>query len=189
VLTRAFPKARSAGFTLVELLIAVMVLIILVSLGMPSFLQMLRNAEVRAAAESIANGMQRARAEAVSKNARVQFVLGAGTDTSWTVDYVTKPVLTDPPLDARAAAEGSPHVARAVVPANATTITFNALGGVWVNPNPACPGFTNQDCTAQLTQVDFNAASGDQLLRVVVGTGGSARVCDRNVSAPNVRAC
>jgi len=77
----------------IELLLALVVLGVLVGLGMPSFIQMLRNAETRAAAESVANGMQRARAEAVSRNAKMQFVLGSGT--SWTVDYVTKPVDLD----------------------------------------------------------------------------------------------
>jgi type IV fimbrial biogenesis protein FimT len=189
VLIRAFPKAKSAGFTLIELLVAVMVLIILVGLGMPSFLQMLRNSEMRAAAEGVANGLQRARAEAVSRNAKVQFVLGLGT--SWTVDYVTKPVSTDPVIDSRNSNEGSPHallVSKAVNPAtlvvdagspDATTVTFNQLGQVVAN-TPASPS---------IAQITLTAPAGNQTLRVTVGVGGNTRVCDPNVSSPNVRAC
>ena len=47
----ASPQKKSAGFTLIELLTALAVLGVLVSLGLPSFLQMLRNAEIRAGAE------------------------------------------------------------------------------------------------------------------------------------------
>jgi type IV fimbrial biogenesis protein FimT len=178
---KAFPKPKAAGFTITELLIAVMVLGILVGLGMPSFLQMLRNSEIRAATESVANGLQRARAEAVSRNARVQFVLGTGS--SWTVDYVSKPVLTDPPLDSRASSEGSSNVALAsALAANlstaATTITFNQLGQV----------VANADASPSLAQVNFVAASGHGL-RITIGAGGNARVCDPSLSAPNVRAC
>ena len=104
VLMKTFPKAKSAGFTLIELMIAVTVLVRPGEVGFPSFQQMLRNSEIRVAAESVANGLQRARAEAVSRNAKVQFVLGAGT--SWTVDYVPRRIPT-PPLDSRASTEGS----------------------------------------------------------------------------------
>ena len=176
---KAFPKAKSAGFTLIELLIAVTVLVVLVGLGMPSFLQMLRNAEIRAAAESVANGLQRARAEAVSRNTRVQFVLGAGT--SWRVDLV--PAATDP-IDSRDSSEGSANTTvssslAADLSTAATTITFNQLGQVVAN-TPASPS---------LAQVNFVAAGGNQGLRITIGAGGSARVCDPNFSPPHLRAC
>jgi type IV fimbrial biogenesis protein FimT len=181
VLITAFPRAKSAGFTLIELLVAVMVLIVLVGLGMPSFLQMLRNSEMRAAAEGVANGLQRARAEAVSKNAKIQFVLGSGT--SWTVDYVTKPVSTDPVIDSRESNEGSPHALLVAVAADlstaATTVTFNQLGQVVAN-TPASPS---------IAQITLTAPAGNQTLRVTVGVGGNTRVCDPGVSSPNVRAC
>jgi type IV fimbrial biogenesis protein FimT len=179
---KAFPKAKSAGFTLIELLTALMVLVVLVGLGFPSFLQMLRNAEIRAAAESVANGLQRARAEAVSRNAKIQFVLGAGT--SWTVDYVTKPVLTDPPLDSRTGSEGSPNATitsslAADLSTAATTATFNQLGQV----------VANADASPPLAQVNFAAAGGNHGLRVTIGVGGNVRVCDPSFSPPHLRAC
>jgi type IV fimbrial biogenesis protein FimT len=178
-----YRQTKPAGFTLIELLTALAVLGVLVSLGLPSFLQMLRNAEIRAAAESVSNGLQRARAEAVSRNTKVQFVLGTGT--AWTVDYVTKPVPTDPPIDSRESNEGSQNttvsssLAADGVTA-ATTITFNQLG-------QALP--VNADASLPLAQVNFVATGASQGLRVTIGAGGSARVCDPNFVPPHLRAC
>jgi len=176
VLMKAAPSARSAGFTLTELMLGVAILGILVALGMPSFQKMIRNAEIRSAAESVANGIQRARAEAVSRNARVQFVLGSGT--SWTVQVVGA---APPPIDSRPSAE-SLNASLTVLPVAATTITFNQLGQI-VNPNP--------DASPPLTQATFTATGGTQTLWVMIGTGGNARVCDPDPSLPatNFRSC
>ena len=175
----AFPDRKSSGFSLIELMVGIVVMAILVALAMPSFQIMLRNSEVRAAAESITNGLQRARAEAVARNTNVQFVLGAYppdctvAGSSWTVDYVNKPVATDPPIDARCSTEGSTHVSINVTPATATTVTFSSLGIV----------IGNQDGSAPLTQVDLNADGASQNLRVEVGPGGNAKMCDPNLPA------
>jgi type IV fimbrial biogenesis protein FimT len=181
VLMRASAKSNSAGFTLIEAMVVVAVLTILATMALPSFLQMLRNSEIRAAAESVANGLQRARAEAVSRNARVQFVLGAGT--SWTVDYVTKPVLTDPPLDSRASTDGSANATLVSVAADlataATTITYNQLGQV----------IPNADASPTISRVSIAATGGNTNLRVTIGAGGAARVCDPSLPLTNVRAC
>jgi type IV fimbrial biogenesis protein FimT len=182
----AFSKATSAGFTLTEVMVVVVVLGILATMAVPSFMQMLRNSEISAAAESVANGLQRARAEAVTRNARVQFVLGSGT--AWTVDYVSKPVSTDPPLDSRLSSE-SRNATLTATPAGTTTVTFNQLGTVWVNPGPTCPGLKNQDCSDPITQIDFNATGGYRSLRVTIGAGGNARVCDPSLPSSNVRGC
>lgn len=177
---KALRNAPFAGFTLVELMVALMVLGVLVSLGMPSFLEMLRNMEIRAAAESVANGLQRARAEAVARNTRVQFVLGTGT--AWTVDYVAKPVLTDPPIDSRPSSDSANAtlLPEASDSSAATIVTYNQLGQLLpVNPDGSKP----------IAKIDFAAASGTQGLRILIGAGGNARVCDPKLYPPNVRAC
>ncbi len=179
----AFPKTKSLGFSLIELMIAVVIVAILTGVAMPGFQTWLRNSQIRNAAESISNGMQRARAEAVARNADVAFVLGtgAGSASSWTVDYVVKPVAADPPIDSRSSNEGSKDVTRTVLPANATTVTFSNLGGV----------VANADATASLAQVDLDAVGGSQKLRVTIGVGGNARMCDPDPHLPstNPRAC
>jgi type IV fimbrial biogenesis protein FimT len=187
----AVPKAKFRGFTLVELMMGIVVVGVVATIAVPSFRTWFLNAQVRAAAESISNGLQRARAEAVSRNANVEFILGAGTNTSWTVNYATlagNPAPVNPPLDSRASTEGSSDVTRAVLPAGATTLTFNNFGGV----------VANADGSASLTQVDVNAAALDataasrsvkQSLRIIINLGGGARMCDPSLPATNARGC
>lgn len=175
----AFPKTKSFGFSLVELMVGIMIIAILVTLAMPSFQDVLRNSEVRNAAESITGGLQRARAEAVARNTNVQFVLGTGS--SWTVDYVAKPVPADPPIDSRSSNEGSKNVTVNALAADlttpATTVAFSNLGVKVAD-------------AASLAQVDLAAAGASQNLRVTIGVGGNARMCDPNLaSGSSPRAC
>jgi type IV fimbrial biogenesis protein FimT len=161
----ALPGRTSTGFSLVELLMTIVVLSILVALGMPSFVQLLRNAEIRNAGEAITNGLQKARAEAVSRNTNVQLVLGTGSN--WTVSVVN-PAST---IESRTSSEGSQHVTITAVATDlvtaATTATFNNLGGL----------VANADGSAQLAQVDLTSTGANQNLRVTLGVGGNARLC------------
>jgi type IV fimbrial biogenesis protein FimT len=180
---RAAAKSKSAGFTLTELMIAVAVLGILVSMGMPSFRQMLRSAEIRSVAESVSNGLQRARAEAVARNTRVRFVLtvtGGAYTTAWNVLDAAGTT-----VDSRRSDDGSsPNTTLTAVASDgttaATTITYNQLGQVVVNA----------DGSAILARVDIAATGSVRNLRVAIGTGGNARVCDpKMVTGSNPRAC
>ena len=68
--TSASRAAQSAGFTLVELMVAVGVLGVLTVVGLPTFKQMLQNYQVRVAAESVANGLRSLVGEAHISHAR-----------------------------------------------------------------------------------------------------------------------
>lgn len=171
-------KPKSLGFSLIELMIGVVVLAILMSLAMPSFQAWLQNTQIRNAAESIQNGLQRARAEAVRRNTDVEFVLTAGS--SWAIRVVSSGEV----IESRSGSEGSRDVTVAVTPLGATTVTFNNLGSVKA---------TNADLSAPFTQVDLDssvlAAAASQELRVTIGFGGNVRMCDPNAPAGSPRAC
>jgi type IV fimbrial biogenesis protein FimT len=171
----AAPKTRPFGFSLIELLVGVSIMIILTTIAVPSFQTWFQNSQIRNAAESTANGLQRARAEAVARNTNVQFALGTGS--AWVVSVVSDGTQ----IDQRSSSEGSQNVTRTVLPAGTTTITFNNLGSVLP---------LNADGTAPLTQVDLGALGGNQNLRVTIGVGGNARMCDPNLAAgSSPRAC
>jgi len=157
-------RFESKGFTLVELVIVIAILGIVASIAVPSFMTMIRNSEARAAAESILSGLQKARADAVSRNKRVEFI--AATDTSWNVQ-----LLDGTTLYSRSSAEASPTTS-AALGGGATTATFNSFGRL-VN---------NADTTNSLTSVDVSATDGSKTLRIVVGLGGSVRMCDTTLT-------
>lgn len=171
-------KTGQAGLTVIEVMIGVVLIGILMAFAVPSFQAWTRNAQIRNAAESVANGIQRARAEAVMRNANVEFILGAGS--SWTIMRLDVP---NPPslVESRVSSEGSKEVAVVAVAADLTPaaiITFGSLGTV----------VANADGTPAIAQVDFASVGGDRNLRVVIGIGGNAKMCDPNI-ASGLTAC
>ena len=170
-------KMVQTGFTLIEVMVAVVILAILLSSAIPSFRSMIKNSQVRNAADSIVNGLQKARAEAESRNTNVAFTLGTGS--SWTVAVVSPASA----VGSSTTNDGSASdITVSVQPGNTTTVTFNNLGGVQT---------TNANGTLPLTQIDFAPpVGGTQNMRVMLGAGGSARMCDPGQSpGSNPRAC
>ena len=170
-------KLKSAGFTLIELMVTVAIVAILASIALPSFQSMIRNAQTRNAAEAITNGLQKARGEAVARNANVEFVLGV--DSSWQVKLPSSTV-----LESRISAEGSADTTVVALAADLTTAatkaTFNSFGRV----------VANADGSAILAQVGLITDGGNQALHVTLGVGGNARMCDPNLTAgSSPRAC
>ena len=177
------PSGRLQGFTLIELGIALAVLGVLITMGLPMFTTWIANSKIRTGAEAVLNGVQLARAEAVRQNLQVQFVLGgASGPTEWTVSAITGGGLTT--VQTRSANEGSNNAVVGITPAGATTVTFNGLGRV----------VSNSDGSATVSQIDVCTsapiASADmRKMRIVVGAGGTVRMCDPQVAAGDPRAC
>jgi len=167
--------SRQQGLSLIELLVAIVILGIILSLGVPSFNTWIQNSRIRTATESIVNGLQLARAEAVRRNEQVSFILGAGT--SWTVQTAAGTV-----IQSRASTEGSNNVTLTVTPGGATTATFNELGMI-ANTGTAP------------TQIDVDVptsilpASESRDLRVLITGGGLIRSCDPIFGGTDPRRC
>lgn len=184
--------SRARGFTIVELMVGIVLLAILLAMGGPSFATWLQNSQIRNMSESLKDGLQLARAEAVRRNAPVRFQLMNSLDgscalstsgTNWIVSMDDAAGKCDSTNMADAAAPVAPRViqarpvgdgsANATVSSNASSITFNGLGRV---TSPA----------ADVAIDVANPAGGSCLkdsgqmrcLRVVVGIGGQVKLCD-----------
>lgn len=165
-------NAHSGGFTLIELMISIVVLAIVIALGVPSYRTWIQNTKLRNAAESILNGLQLARSEAVARNQAVRFSMGAGS--SWTVCLIDGVDCTL--IQSRATGDGSSAAVSVVANPVISDVDFNALGRG----------------TDVVIDVDLDtavmSAADSRNLRIIV-SGGSVRMCDPNVVAPDSRAC
>jgi type IV fimbrial biogenesis protein FimT len=82
------------GFTLVELMVALVVLAILVSLGLPSFRDLIASQRERAAASALYDSLVLARAEAIKRNTIASLtVKDADLASGWTVTLADATVL------------------------------------------------------------------------------------------------
>lgn len=178
------PKHAQRGFTLIELMIAIVILGIVLALGIPSYRAFIQNSRIRNAAESIQNGLQVARSEAVKHNAQVRFSLGAGS--SWAVGCVAPTADCPASIQQRSTEEGSSAaVIVTPTPVAGTEIVFNSFGAVVATP-------------ATFTQLDVDidtavlSAADSRELRITIGAGGNTRMCDPNLTISNPsdpRAC
>lgn len=156
---------KHAGISLVEMAITLVVLSIILAMATPGFRDWIQNTRIRTAAEGAQSGLQLARAEAVWRNAKVEFVLNNDLKSGWTVR--TAAPISD--IQSRPAGEGSAGVTLTTDPAGALTVTFDGLGR-------ALPA--NGDGSARLEQIDIAGQSAGRNLRVLVGLGGQIRLCD-----------
>lgn len=159
-----------SGVTLVELVIAMAILAILATLALPSFQTMIENQRLRAAAESMLNGLQLARAEAIRRNARVRFVIEA-TGPGWKVELEDATA-----IQVRPAGEAGADVT--VVHDGDTAVTYNAFGRRVAG-------------AGTLSQITVGFAGNARPLQIQIGADGLVRMCEDStyLNAGDPRRC
>jgi len=194
---------RARGFTLVELSVAMGVLALLLLAALPSMGEWTRNVRVRNTAESIQNGLQKARAEALRTNRNVGFWIVSQSDNrvvdnncalssssgSWVIS------VADP--SGLCATAPDPNIAPMIVETHAASDGSSSDVTVTAVDSGAIPaqrvlfdGFGRLTSAAgQIARIDMTHPLGARALRVVVSSGGGVRMCDPNVSAPDPRVC
>ena len=168
---------KSAGFTLIELMITIVILAILLYVALPNFAVWMQNTQIRTAGEAILNGMQLARTEAIRRNVNVE--LRMDVSSGWTARVAG----TGEVIQSRLAGEGSATAMITVTPAGTTTVTFNSFGSVG----------TNADGTAAVTEIKIDSvaisAADSRELCILVRAGGNVRMCDPQVAVTDTRTC
>lgn len=168
---------RRAGFTLIELIIAIAVMSILLLLAFPNFSIWVQNTQIRTAGEAILSGMQLARAEAIRRNTSVELQMDAAS--GWTARVVSPAAV----IQSRTAQEGTSTAVVTTTPAGSNKVTFNGFGSL----------IANTDGSATITEIKIDSisipAADSRQLCVVVRTGGNVRMCDPQTVAPDTRTC
>lgn len=167
-----------SGFSLIELMVAIVIMGILMAAAIPSFSSWMQNSQIRTAAESVQNGLQLARTEAVNKNTPVSFTL---TGNNWSVDLVGDLYGTAASnVQQRFGTEGSRN---AVIASNQNVVTFNGSGRVTPTPAAAITFTVTNPTAGACTAVGTSA--GARCMNVVVNTGGKIRMCDPAILLAN----
>jgi type IV fimbrial biogenesis protein FimT len=186
------------GASLIELMIGLAILGFLVALGVPSYTQWIQNGQIRSAAESIQQGLQIARSNAVRRNEFVRFNLtapGAG-GADWRVGCVTVTATCENNIQSWSSVEGAANVrvgANAVAPgAGLYSTALGAGSGV-----PGVVTFNGTGRVANvgtdITRVDVLnpklSATDQRRLVIIITAGGSIRMCDPQAAAGVAWAC
>jgi type IV fimbrial biogenesis protein FimT len=189
------------GFSLVELIVGMAILGVLLAIAMPAFSNWLRNARVRTAAESVQNGLQLARAEAVRRNTRCAFnwstpptscaLSTAGPELGRQLS--TQPVgqcdvaalrhgrTTDHSVAQRA--EGG---ADTTLAADQSALVFNSLGRL--TPVPGGNVAINRH-RARPARPVWPKAGRFAACAIMVTLGGQIRMCDPALAVGDAQAC
>jgi type IV fimbrial biogenesis protein FimT len=187
------------GVTLVELVIGVAITSILLALGLPSFSLWIQNTQNRTAAESILNGLQLARAEAVKRNTLVRFDLTDDTGLiAWRVGC--ERVTADCPasIQSRVATEGSVNarvgISTVEIPTPIPVGYFNTAiaAGTDLTAGVSFNSMGRASAGTDMARIDVTNAVTNAARRFVVfiGTGGQIRMCDPAVVlAANSQGC
>lgn len=193
---------RQQGVSLVELMVGISIVAFLLATGMPAFTRWLQDAQNRAAAESVLNGLQLARMESLRRSMPVRFSLtDADGKVAWRVGCPVVTANCPATIQARPAQEGgggarlgvstdaipdapaADHFAAAIAAGSGLTaeVVFDSLG--------RAPGAANGTGIARIDVTHVNDAAARRYV-VTVGAGGQLRMCDPALAlASNPQGC
>jgi type IV fimbrial biogenesis protein FimT len=168
---------QQQGFTLIELIVTIVVMMAVSMLAIPAFQTSIGNSQIRTVAESIKNGLQQARVEAIKRNSKIKFTLQ--TDSAWQFGCETSTANCPSVISTKSATEGASS--NISITADNYTALFTGFG----TRDPAQAGMSRVDVTSQAGSVDERRA-----LRILLAAGGNARLCDPAVTTVgDARAC
>jgi len=176
MMKRTFPRRRSAGLTLIELMVTLAILGVIAALAAPSFSGFVARAKLRGAANEVFADLQYARSESVQKNRVFQVEFSATGYEVWRMDR-TAPANRD----ASTAAEPNP-VKTVVWSDSGTNLTGGSAMVVTYNPVRASATIANGPL------VIAHSLTGGTL-RVTVNTTGRAELCSPGASLQGVVSC
>lgn len=163
---------RQHGFTMIELMVAIAILAILISLAVPSFQNIIRTNQIAAQTNSLVTSLALARSEASKRGIRVSLCARTGTGCSGGTDWgagwlVIEDRDGDGDLDA-----GDATLQTSPIPPQGMTITGD---------NPSVTFEANgENFTARVITVSKNGCSTNQMREINITTSGRTRLVKKD---------
>lgn len=76
---------RQAGFTLIESMVVVVIIIVLAGIGLPAMQEMVVNQRIKTTTSDLFSSILRARSEAIKRNTDVSMTPSTNWSTGWTI--------------------------------------------------------------------------------------------------------
>ncbi|MBP6776910.1 MAG: GspH/FimT family pseudopilin [Piscinibacter sp.] len=168
---RAGPGARpAAGFTLVELMVTISLIVVVMALAAPSFTAFQRNAQLTSSANTLLSSLTAARAEAMKRgrNVTVAPTDGSNWNSGWIVFVDEDGSGAKASGEEVLATEPAPEstITIETVPASTAYVMFNGSG----YPRLANGAF-------QSSSIDFTHGLSSEQRRIVSSPAGRLRIC------------
>ena len=124
-------RARNAGFTTLELMIAVAILGILTAIALPAMAEMVANQRLRSTSSELFTSLVRARSQAIKNATDVALIpVNASWDNGWTIPH-PNPTYVNYPLEKHAALRNM------TIATSAEDVTYRANGRLRTTPAPS----------------------------------------------------
>jgi type IV fimbrial biogenesis protein FimT len=192
----------SAGFTMIELIVSMSIFAVLVALTVPTMSQWIRNTRVRAAADSLQNGVRMAQTESLRRSRQVVFALTTNAPTTQSPAFTASNNGTNWAIQTNPALTGSGEAAvfigsgvltsadSAVTIQGPAEICFNSVGRLVINTSTSVPGGICQPGNASAKNTGANMYTytvtlNQYQMAVEVAVGGQVRICDPTQTLSN----
>lgn len=148
---------KKQGFTLIELMITISIIVILLIIGVPSITALMEKTKLKTAASSMNNAIQLARSEAIKRNSPVTFTLN---NEQWNVMHESE-------IIALSQFEISSTITPNISPAGASTLTFDNLGML-----------KKEGGLENIKTITLTSSKTDYRLLIKLTNSGASRVCN-----------
>lgn len=180
------PLARLRGFTMIELVIAVAIAAILLTLAAPSFRDFLGKKRVEGVATELSTDLQYARSEAVARNATVRVTFGTGC-------YVITQQPTGSSPDSSCSQTAAPTLGTGAINIKqlqlqvGSTASFSGAPA-WVEFDPV-RGMAVTDTANTGASIDVVSSLGGWQMRNTVTLLGKVNLCSPNATVKGFPSC
>jgi type IV fimbrial biogenesis protein FimT len=180
---------RSAGFGLIELMVAVTVLGVLLAVALPNFSSWVSNSRIRTVSEALQGGVRQAQAEAQRRAHTVVFFrttaktctatdVAAAGGMQWQIRTVPNALLTGLTTPEVVQCGVLTDVSSGVTLTGPTTLCFAGSGRQVAATDPGGVGVDCAPTTAAYVISSNSTSAEKRPLQVLVSLGGAIRMCD-----------